>query len=75
MVVIEDVLTFAQEKRIRVIEVKGLGTRRGPAAEAQELYVDRSSFKGSSKAAVHDQKGRPSKKARRAIYRLQQSGT
>ena len=44
MVVIEDVLTFAQEKRIRVVEVKALGTRRGPASEAQELYIDRSSF-------------------------------
>ena len=43
MVVIEDVLTFAQEKRIRVVEVKALGTRRGPASEAQELYIDRSS--------------------------------
>ncbi|MGF1658339.1 MAG: RNA-binding S4 domain-containing protein [Rubrimonas sp.] len=36
-----DVLTFAQAGRIRVIEVAALGDRRGPAAEAQALYVDR----------------------------------
>nr|WP_281493968.1 RNA-binding S4 domain-containing protein [Jannaschia sp. S6380] len=35
-----DSLTFAQGDRIRVVEVAGLGTRRGPAAEAQALYVD-----------------------------------
>ena len=76
MVVIEDVLTFAQEKRIRVVEVKALGTRRGPASEAQELYIDRSSVEELfPKAPISDQKGRPSKKDRRAFYRLQQSGT
>lgn len=35
-----DVLTFAQGRRIRVIRVQELGERRGPAAEAQELYHD-----------------------------------
>lgn len=35
-----DVLTFAQGKRIRVIRVQELGEKRGPAAEAQELYHD-----------------------------------
>jgi ribosome-associated heat shock protein Hsp15 len=35
-----DVLTFAQSRRIRVIRVLALGERRGPAAEAQELYHD-----------------------------------
>ena len=35
-----DVLTFAQGRHIRVIEVVALGTRRGPAAEAQALYRD-----------------------------------
>ena len=37
---IGDVLTFAQGKQIRVIKVQALGLRRGPAAEAQELYLD-----------------------------------
>lgn len=37
---IGDVLTFAQAKQIRVIRVLALGLRRGPAAEAQALYLD-----------------------------------
>ena len=37
-----DVLTFAQGTAIRVVAVVALGTRRGPAAEAQALYEDRS---------------------------------
>ncbi|MFN3231834.1 MAG: RNA-binding S4 domain-containing protein [Alphaproteobacteria bacterium] len=35
-----DVLTFSQGKQIRIIEIKQLGTRRGPAAEARTLYFD-----------------------------------
>ncbi len=35
-----DVLTFAQGRDIRVIEVGGLADRRGPAPEAQLLYKD-----------------------------------
>lgn len=35
-----DVLTFAQGGRVRLVRVAGLGTRRGPAAEAAALYVD-----------------------------------
>jgi len=34
------VLTFAQGNHVRVIKVLGLGTRRGPASEAQGLYED-----------------------------------
>ncbi len=35
-----DVLTFPKGERIRVIRVEALGTRRGPAPEAQALYTD-----------------------------------
>ncbi len=35
-----DVLTFAQGTRIRVIRITALGLRRGPATEAQALYLD-----------------------------------
>lgn len=35
-----DVLTFALGAHIRVIRVAALGTRRGPAPEAQLLYED-----------------------------------
>lgn len=33
-----DVLTFALAGRVRVVEILALGTRRGPATEAQGLY-------------------------------------
>ncbi|WGV17729.1 RNA-binding S4 domain-containing protein [Fuscovulum ytuae] len=35
-----DVLTFPQGTRIRVIRILALGERRGPATEAQTLYLD-----------------------------------
>lgn len=35
-----DVLTFPQAGRIRVVRVLALSDRRGPATEAQALYVD-----------------------------------
>lgn len=34
------VLTFALHGRIRVLRVVDIGTRRGPASEAQALYED-----------------------------------
>ena len=37
---IGDILTFAQGNEIRVIRVLNLGTRRGPAKEAQSLFED-----------------------------------
>jgi len=38
----DDVLTFPQERQVRVIKILALGTRRGPATEAQTLYDDQS---------------------------------
>ena len=35
-----DVLTFPQGKAVRVVRVLDLGSRRGPASEAQTLYED-----------------------------------
>lgn len=35
-----DVLTFPQGGRIRLVRVLSLSARRGPATEAQALYVD-----------------------------------
>ena len=35
-----DVLTFPQGRTIRVVRVLALGTRRGPASEAQTLYQE-----------------------------------
>jgi ribosome-associated heat shock protein Hsp15 len=36
-----DVLTASLHGRIRVIEVRALGDRRGPPSEAQTLYAER----------------------------------
>ncbi len=38
----EDVLTFTLHDRIRIVRIIALGTRRGPAPEAQALYEDMS---------------------------------
>ena len=35
-----DTLTFPQGHRIRVVRITSLGQRRGPASEAQSLYLD-----------------------------------
>ena len=35
-----DVLTFPQGRAVRVVRVVELGSRRGPASEAQTLYQD-----------------------------------
>ncbi len=73
-----DVLTFPQGGRIRVVEVREFGVRRGPAAEAQTLYEDLAppaaaeAQRDSAPAAPHRDAGagRPTKAERRAIERL-----
>jgi ribosome-associated heat shock protein Hsp15 len=35
-----DVLTFPQAQTVRIVRVVALGSRRGPASEAQTLYED-----------------------------------
>ena len=68
-----DVLTFPQGRRIRVIEVTAIGTRRGPAPEAQGLYEDRSPPPPppQPKPPAYDGGGRPTKKDRRAQQKLE----
>jgi ribosome-associated heat shock protein Hsp15 len=39
-VAVGDGLTLVQHGRVRVVRVLGIGTRRGPAAEAHALYAD-----------------------------------
>ncbi len=71
-----DVLTIAVGPRIRVLEVMALGTRRGPAPEAQALYVDRSPpvTAAAPPQPVGGERpigaGRPTKRDRRRIDRL-----
>lgn len=61
-----DVLTFQQANDIRIVKVLALGTRRGPAPEAQALYEDMSPPKVHvPKNPRYEGKGRPTKKDRR----------
>ncbi|AHD01461.1 RNA-binding S4 domain-containing protein [Leisingera methylohalidivorans] len=63
-----DVLTFVQAKVIRVVRVEAIGTRRGPAPEAQGLYFDMTEKQEKIPAnPKFEGKGRPDKKARRAL--------
>ncbi|OBY24477.1 RNA-binding S4 domain-containing protein [Leisingera sp. JC1] len=63
-----DVLTFAQGKVIRVVKVEAIGERRGPAPEAQALYFDMTEKQEKVPANPRfEGKGRPDKKARRAL--------
>ena len=68
-----DVLTFPQNDDIRVIKLVALGTRRGPAPEAQALYSDLDPPKPKEKSAAaprFDGGGRPGKRDRRELEKL-----
>lgn len=74
-----DVLTFATGTRVWVVKIKAIGTRRGPAPEAQGLYEDLSpappakSERLFSPAQTGEREagaGRPTKAERRAIDKL-----
>ena len=73
-----DVLTFPQGRHIRVVKVLALGVRRGPASEAQGLYEDLKPPTAEARLPRDTEtprretgSGRPTKKERRAITRLQ----
>ena len=73
-----DVLTVTLARQIKILKVVELGTRRGPASEAQALYEDmspppvkREPSQKPAKQAVRDEgAGRPTKKERREISRF-----
>lgn len=74
---VDDVLTFPQARAIRVVRIKALAARRGPAVEARELYDDLSvpapapAAEAATTTAVRAPgSGRPTKRQRRAIERL-----
>ncbi|MEP0156811.1 RNA-binding S4 domain-containing protein [Pseudophaeobacter sp.] len=63
-----DVLSFPQGRQIRVVEVVAIGERRGPAPEAQALYLDKTPKQDILPANPRfEGKGRPDKKSRRAL--------
>ena len=71
-----DVLTFPLAGQVRVIRILGLGLRRGPAPEARTLYQDLTPAQvrmrqesGPGLRAAGS--GRPTKRDRRALDRLQ----
>lgn len=70
-----DVLTFPLGHAIRVVRVRALGARRGPAAEARTLYDDLTppAVPASAPATIGEREpgsGRPTKRERREIDRL-----
>ncbi|MCP3971088.1 MAG: RNA-binding S4 domain-containing protein [Rhodobacteraceae bacterium] len=69
-----DTLTFPQGRQIRVVRVAALGTRRGPAPEAQALYQDLTPPPEPQPAAPKREAGRPDRKHRRMAARLKGFG-
>ena len=74
-----DVLTFPQQREVRVVRILALGGRRGPSTEARQLYEDLAPAAvdtegGTVSPAVVAERpggsGRPTKADRRAIDRL-----
>jgi ribosome-associated heat shock protein Hsp15 len=78
-----DVLTVMLGPNVRILEILGIGTRRGPASEAQLLFRDlapppsRANFEGGPPDAAgpmpavrDDGAGRPTKRDRRRIDKL-----
>lgn len=67
-----DVLTFPQGRLIRVVRILALGTRRGPAPEAQALYDD---LTPEAEPAPDRVGPRPTKRNRRAMDALKDAGS
>ena len=74
----EDVLTVTRDRQIKILKVRAVGERRGPAPEAQKLYEDLSPppvkqapVGRPAKQAVREEgAGRPTKKERRELSRF-----
>ena len=77
---VADVVTVAAHDRVRILKVKAMGLRRGPPAEAQALFEDLTPPAPPRPDGVAAQEpagarepgaGRPTKRDRRLIERLQ----
>ena len=72
-----DVLTLNYVNEIRLIQVQSLGSRRGPASEAQSLYIEltesrneTSNVKSTIEKLKKDSNKRPTKKDRRLLDKI-----
>jgi ribosome-associated heat shock protein Hsp15 len=72
-----DVLTLNYVNEIRIIQIQSLGSRRGPASEAQSLYIDltedrigSSNVKSKIENSKKDSNKRPTKKDRRLLDKI-----
>jgi len=70
MVKPDDVLTFPQGNHTRVIKIIEIGTRRGPATEAQALYEDLSPPESQPRVKEVRTGPRPTKRDRRDMNLL-----
>lgn len=70
-----DTLEFLQVETLRIVKIEALGTRRGPASEAQTLYEDLTPIPETPEVTPEiERKGRPTKRDRRAIDKIKRSG-
>ena len=74
---INDVLTINHVNAVRIIQIQSIGSRRGPASEAQALYNDlspdvtaASKSKDVSEKSKKDINKRPTKKDRRILDKI-----
>ena len=68
MVTPGDVVSFPQGRQARVVRVEAIGSRRGPAPEAQALYFDLTEKQDDvPRNPRFEGKGRPGKKERREL--------
>ena len=74
---INDVLTINHINMVRIIQVQSLGSRRGPASEAQKLYndlsgdmIEASKIKSVSEKSKKETNKRPTKKDRRILDKI-----